>query len=136
MPNHFHFVVQPIRGGNLSKFMHWLLTSHARRYHNRQGANGHVWQGRYKSFLIKEDDHLLMVMRYVERNPVRAGLVTNATDWPWSSHRESVGTKARDLLDDGPIDLPDGWASYVDMPLIESELARLRRSVRRQAPYG
>ena len=135
MPNHFHLVVQPVYGRNLSNCMHMLLTSHARRHHNQRGTNGHVWQGRYKSFLIKEDSHLLMVMRYVERNPVRAGLVANATDWPWSSHRESTGTKARHLLDDGPIDLPRGWASYVDMPLMESELAHLRRSVRRQLPY-
>ncbi|MFC2105558.1 transposase [Candidatus Bipolaricaulota bacterium] len=136
MPNHFHFVVQPVHGGDLSKCMHWLLTSHARRYHNQRGTSGHVWQGRYKSFLIKEDNHLLMAMRYVERNPVRAGLVMNAIDWPWSSHRESGGTKTRDLLDDCPIHLPQGWSSYVDMPLIESELARLRRSVHRQSPYG
>lgn len=135
MPNHFHLVVQPVHGRDLSKCMHWLLTSHARRHHNRRGTNGHVWQGRYKSFPIKKDNHLLMVMRYVERNPVRAGLVASAIDWPWSAHRESIGTKRRDLLDDGPIHLPEGWASYVDMPLIESELARLRRSVRRQSPY-
>jgi putative transposase len=55
--------------------MGWFLTAHVRRYHQHYHSNGHVWQGRFRDFAIQEDDHLLTVLRYIERNPVRAGLV-------------------------------------------------------------
>jgi putative transposase len=57
MPNHFHLLLQPDKGEELSKFMQWLMTSHVRRYHQHYGTSGHVWQGRYKSFIVQDDDH-------------------------------------------------------------------------------
>ncbi|MEA3239932.1 MAG: transposase [Candidatus Bipolaricaulota bacterium] len=136
MPNHFHLVMQPDHGEALSRFMQWLLTSHVRRYHQRRGTSGHVWQGRYKSFLIQRDAHLLIAIRYVERNPVRAGLVDSAADWRWSSHQSRIGKAHAEILDPCPMMLPVDWGEYVDQPLLESDLASLRRSVNRQAPYG
>src|SRR5208337_2834380 len=61
--------------------MHWLLTAHVRRYQRHYHATGHVWQGRFKAFPIQDDDHLLVVLRYVERNPLHAGLVGRAEAW-------------------------------------------------------
>lgn len=136
MPNHFHLLLKPLRGKDLSRFMQWLLTCHVRRYHSHYGTTGHVWQGRFKSFIVQEDDHLLTVMRYIEGNPVRAGLATSARDWVWSSHRETLGEKARNVVDETPITLPNGWGNYVDEPMTENELARLRKSAQRQAPFG
>ena len=81
MPNHFHFVLWPLRDGDLSRWMQWLLTSHVRRYHQHYATSGRVWQGRFKAFPIQQNTHLLTVLRYVERNPLRAGLVTRAEDW-------------------------------------------------------
>jgi len=52
--------------------MQWLLTSHVRRYHQHYGGSGHVWQGRFKSFPVQRDEHLITVLRYVLQNPVRA----------------------------------------------------------------
>lgn len=75
MPNHFHIVVKPDCGEELSRWMQWVMTSHVRRYHRLYGGSGHVWQGRFKSFMIQQDAHLLMVLRYVEGNPVRANMV-------------------------------------------------------------
>lgn len=69
MPNHFHLVLWPRADGDLSRWMHWLLTTHVRRYLKRYGHSGHVWQGRFKAFPIQEDDHLRMAIHYVERNP-------------------------------------------------------------------
>ena len=89
MLNHFHLVLQPATVSPLSPFMQWWMTSHVRRYHRHYRSHGHVWQGRFKSFPIQQDDHLLTVLRYVLRNPVRAGLVEHARDWPWSSLRFS-----------------------------------------------
>jgi REP-associated tyrosine transposase len=134
MPNHFHLVVRPSRAESLSWFMRWLLTSHVRRHHQRKGTSGHVWQGRYKSFRIKDDGHLLMVMRYVERNPVRAALVEHAVDWPWSSHREALGASGASLLDSPPFELPKAWAQYVDSPLNDMQLEWIRSSINWQNP--
>lgn len=75
MPNHFHLVLRPHGDGDLSRWMQWLLTAHVRRHHRRYGTTGHIWQGRFKAFPTQDDGHLLAVLRYVERNPLRAGLV-------------------------------------------------------------
>jgi putative transposase len=136
MPNHFHMVLMPLQAQNLSKWMQWLMTSHVRRYHQYHGTNGHVWQGRFKSFVIQEDTHLLMVLKYVEGNPVRAGLVRSAEDWLWSSCGEVVGKSPQLLVDELPIELPRDWDRYVDEPLQEKKLKMLRQSVNRQSPYG
>ena len=136
MPNHFHMVLMPLRAEYLSKWMQWLMTSHVRRYHSHYGTSGHVWQGRFKSFIIQKDAHLLTALRYVEGNPVRAGLVNSARDWLWSSHRESIGAIPRSLIDEAPLALPEEWDKYVDAPWTEAELATLRQSVNRQRPFG
>lgn len=60
--------------------MQWLLTAHVRRYHTYHESSGHVWQGRFKAFPIEQDDHLLTVLRYIEQNPVRGGLVVRAEE--------------------------------------------------------
>ncbi|MDH5668630.1 MAG: transposase [Nitrospira sp.] len=130
MPNHFHLVVAPTTRTSLSAFMQWWLTSHVRRYHRHYRSHGHVWQGRFKSFPIQQDGHLLTVLRYVLRNPVRAGLVDYATDWPWSSLRFPH------LTDALPIETPRRWEHWIDHPLVEHELTALRTAVNRQQPFG
>jgi putative transposase len=136
MPNHFHFVLMQHHLKQLSKWMHWLTTAHVRRYHHLYKTTGHIWQGRYKSFIIQDNDHLLTVLRYVEGNPVRAGFVLSARDWIWSSHKNRIGEKYEKLLDNVPIKLPSDWARYVDEPLTAREIEKLRRSVNRQSPFG
>jgi len=136
MPNHFHMVLMPHHAEDLSRWMQWLMTSHVRRYHRHYETRGHVWQGRYKSFLIQKDSHLLTVMRYVEGNPKRAGLVKSVKDWLWSSSQESLGRRSRSLIDTVPLELPKDWEDYVNEPVTAKELERIRQSVIRQAPYG
>ena len=136
MPNHFHIVVMVIKAKDLSRFMQWLMTSHVRRYHAHNGTSGHIWQGRFKSFMIQKDSHLLTVLRYVERNPVRSGLVKSAMNWSWSSLRELSGKDSRIFVDGPPIQLPKNWVQFVDESLTEKELEDLRRSVNRGAPFG
>ncbi len=134
MPNHFHLGVWPRADGDLSDFMRRLLTAHVRRYHQHYHSSGHVYQGRFRSFPIQEDDHLLAVLRYVERNPVRAGLVGGAADRPWSSAAPARG--GAPPLDLGPVPRPAEWPEYVDAPQTEAEAEAVRECVRRRRPYG
>jgi REP element-mobilizing transposase RayT len=127
MPNHFHFVVIPGEPDALARWMHWLLTTHVRRLHQRDGTSGRVWQGRFKAFPIQHDEHLLTVMRYVERNPLRAGLVNDAAAWPWGSLAWRAGSERKTLLADCPVKLPTTGAGG-SMP------RRLRLSSRSCAP--
>ena len=136
LPNHFHLVLWPRGDDDLGRFMQWLLTSHVRRYHRHYQSSGHVWQGRFKAFPIQHDEHLLAVMRYVERNPLRANLVERAEDWRWSSLRDRLGGPSSGLLHPGPIALPRNWVALVNRPQSEAELAALRHSITRGAPYG
>jgi putative transposase len=136
MPNHFHLVVWPFKDGDLSSWMQWLLTAHVRRYHARYRTDGRVWQGRFKSFPIQQDRHLLTVLRYVERNPLRAGLIESARDWRWSSFWGRTRDRRPSFLVDGPFPLPADWASWVQEPHSAAELNALRANVNREIPYG
>ncbi len=136
MPNHFHLLVSPHQAQQLSQWMQWLMTAHVRRYRVHYGGSGHVWQGRYKGFLIQGDAHLLAVVRYVEGNSVRGGLAPSAAAWPWSSHNETIGASPRVLTEPLPAELPPNWTEYVDSPISGAELGKMRESVRRQTPYG
>lgn len=81
MPNHIRLVFWPRRDGDLNRWMQWLMTMYVRRFQEHYKSSGHVWQGRFKAFPIQEDDHLLTVLRYVERNLVRAGLCRRSAEW-------------------------------------------------------
>jgi len=83
MPNHWHLVLCTLNDGDLSTFMHKLTNTHTRRVHTitQTVGTGPLYQGRYKSFLVDSNEYLMTVIRYVERNPVRAGLVKFAEDW-------------------------------------------------------
>ncbi|MFQ5502930.1 MAG: transposase [Phycisphaerae bacterium] len=135
MPNHIHLVLWPRHDGDLSRYMQWLLTSHVRRHHRRYGTSGHVWQGRFKAFPIQADDHLLTVLRYVERNPFRANLVPQAQEWTWSSLSMRRAGQAA-FLNDGPVDRPRNWLRCVNQPETDDELTALRHSIHRGTPFG
>jgi putative transposase len=96
MPNHWHMVLWPRADGELSRFMHWLTMTHTQRWrHHRQLVGlGPLYQGRFKAFPAQSDGHLLVVLRYVERNPLRAGLVQRAEDWRYSSLHDRLSNLA------------------------------------------
>jgi putative transposase len=136
MPNHVHLVVSPDGATDVSRWMHWLMTTHSHRHHLRYGTSGCVWQGRFRSFPIKCDGHLLTVMRYVERNALRAGLVERAEHWPWGSLALRVRGTRGTRLARAPIALPENWHTLVNEPQTPAELEALRECVNRQRPYG
>jgi REP-associated tyrosine transposase len=87
MPNHWHLVLWPKRDDDMTAFLRWLTHTHTMRWHAHYHTvgTGHLYQGRFKSFPVEQDDHLYTLLRYVERNALRAGLVRRAEDWHWSS---------------------------------------------------
>lgn len=138
MPNHWHLVVRPAGDRDLARYMGWVSNTHVKRYHQHHHTTGggHLYQGRYKSFPVQQDDHLLMVLRYVEANPLRAGLVRRAQDWRWSSLGVSASCEGLGLVDGWPVDRPQNWLELVNESLGDTELESLRTSVSRGRPYG
>lgn len=142
MPNHWHFVVWPRPNADtqVSDFFGWLTLTHSQRWHAHHGTSGtgHVYQGRFKSFPVEGDEYLLTVMRYVERNPLRANLISRAEQWSWGSlFRRVYGTvDQRQLLTDPPVNCGVDWTRQVNEPQTDAELAALRACVARERPYG
>lgn len=140
MPNHWHFVLWPRKDRDLTDFMRWLTNTHTMRWHAHYhtSGTGHVYQGRFKAFAVETDEYFYTVVRYVERNALRAELVARAEDWRWSSlwRRERGDMDARELLSDWPMPCPASWVSHVNGCETEAELEVLRRSVRRGSPLG
>jgi len=140
MPNHWHLVVWPRKDGELSSFVGWLTLTHTQRWHAHRGStgSGHLYQGRFKSFPIQEDEHLYTVARYVERNALRANLARRAEQWRWASlYRWLRGSvEDRELLAAWPLPRKAGWAEFVNTPQTEAELAAIRQSMLRGNPFG
>ena len=168
MPTHWHLVLAPEKDGGLSAFMAWLTMTHTQRWHTHRGSvgSGHLYQGRFKSFPIQADDHFITVCRYVERNPLRAGLVQRAQDWQWSSlgrrEHEPEGVKpegvrspigkAPDPFNPGtpprkapgpvpglspwPVPRPVKWLEFVNAPQSDREVTQIRQCVTRGIPWG
>lgn len=140
MPNHWHIVLQPKEDGDLSIFMQWLTLTHTQQYHVKTETigHGHIYQGRYKSFLVDSDRYLLAVIKYVERNPVRARIVRTVESWKWGSgYRKLNGTpNEQTLITPPPIDLPDHYRVWVNQPEKEDELEDVRISVNKGKPFG
>lgn len=140
LPNHWHLIVWPRQDGELSRFVGWLSLTHTQRWHAHRGStgSGHVYQGRFKSFPVQEDEHFYAMARYVERNAARAGLVRRAEQWPWGSlYRWLRGTAAdTSLLAAWPVPRKANWVAHVNAVQTEAELQALRRSIARGSPLG
>ena len=140
MPNHWHMVLWPRHDGELTAFVRWLTHTHTMRWHAHYhtSGTGHLYQGRFKSFPLESNQHLYAVLRYVERNALRANLVKRAEDWQWSSlwTRRFGDEAARELLSGWPVPEPSEWLRHVNEAQTTAELEALRRSVSRGTPYG
>jgi putative transposase len=139
MSNHFHLVLYPRKDGDMQRFMQWITLTHTQHWHikHKTIGSGHLYQGRYKSFIIEKNDrHLLAVIRYVEHNPLRANMVTKAEDWKFSSISERIGGVNKKIIDKCPISLPENYPSFLNTPLTGKEQDEIRYSVNKGKPYG
>ena len=118
MPNHFHIVLWPYRGPEISRFMQLLMNSHLRDLMPRHdlAGKGHVYQGRFRPHEIQNEVHFLNVCRYVESNPVRANLTTRAEDWPWTSLVNDGPVPGISILTPWPVARPKNWLEQVNAP--------------------
>jgi len=140
MPNHWHLILRPGKDGEMSRLLRWVTATHTMRYHAHyhSSGQGHVYQGRFKSFPVQGDGHFRVACRYVERNALRAGLVDQAEEWRWGSLWRWVQRTEPDwkLLSPWPVRRPRNWIAHVNKPLSEKELQAVRHCANRGRPLG
>ena len=145
MTNHVHFMVTPDSARALPRVMQSLGCRYVRYFNDRYGRTGTLWEGRFRSFLISGDAYLLMCSRYIELNPVRAGMVTHPAEWPWSGYRTRAEGWPSALLqpDPGylglgtsPIQRQNRYCAWVASDIASQELQQLRRLVHFGGVFG
>lgn len=140
MPNHWHLVLWPQKDGELAAFMRWLTITHTQRHHAHYhtAGQGHLYQGRFKSFPVQEDHHFLVLMRYVHANPLRAKLVERAEQWPWSTLARRIERDERwkKVLTPWPAPRPRNWLQIVNAAQDEGERRAVHTSITRSRPLG
>lgn len=145
MTDHFHLLLRPEPGQSVSRILQSVSVAHTWRYHKQHGSVGHVWQGRFKSPVVQDDGHLLVVLRYIEANPVRAGLVASAGDYRWSSFGAHGHGRPDPLLSPlpelaalgrTPAEQQARWRRRVEAAQRPQELLAVRDSLRSGKPLG
>lgn len=112
MTNHVHLMVTPPGGDACSNLMKVLSHRYALYFNKKYERTGALWEGRYRSCLVESDEYVLACHRYIELNPVRAGMVGKAATYPWSSHGINTGARADPLVTTHPVILALGRAAY------------------------
>lgn len=140
MSNHWHFAVRPRADGDMGKFFGKFtqkVTQRWHKYHQTVGS-GHLFQGRFKTFLVQTDSYFIQLMKYIEANPLRARLVSRAEEWPWSSLtlRQEKSELATLILSTWPLNIPENYLDQVNEPLPKVFLEQVRGSVARGRPLG
>ena len=137
MPNHVHLVVVPETAEGLARAIGEAHRRYTRHVNFREGWRGYLWQGRFGSFVL-QGKHVLAAVRYVERNPVRAGLVKRAWEWPWSSAAGHVSGRGDVLVrPGGPLAAEvSQWRRFLAAEEDEETLAILRRHGRTGRPWA
>jgi putative transposase len=140
MPNHWHLLLWPRQDGDLSNYMRLVTLTHTQRRHAHcaTAGTGHLYQGRFKSFVVQGDAHFLTVSRYVEANALSGGLVQRAENWRWGSLWRSLQGKTDDPppIHPWPVTRPSNWLAYVNQRVQPVERDALRRCAQHGRPYG
>jgi putative transposase len=140
MPNHWHLVLYPKNDGDLVTFMSWLTITHTKRWHLERNTTGegHIYQGRYKSFICQNDNHFITLVKYVEQNALKAQLVEKAENWRWSSvwRREYGNNEQKKLLSNWPVDIPGDYLLSLNQIQLKSEEEGIEQTIIKSNPYG
>jgi len=136
MPNHVHLIVVPSREDDLARALGETHRRYTRRVNIREDWRGYLWQGRFASFVMDEP-HLLGAAAYLERNPVKAGLVEEAEQWAWSSAKAHVSGKPDGVAEtDWLTDMTAGWVRTWREYLRQDEVSALGETLRRHESTG
>jgi putative transposase len=137
MPNHVHFVCVPQNNDSLARTFNALHMRYAQYINKKQGMSGHLWQGRFYSCILAEK-HLFAAVRYVENNPVRAGLVKEPDEYPWSSAKGHVKKGGDIILCDKSYSHRDikNWLSFLKSDTDSDAVEDIRVKTRIGRPYG
>jgi putative transposase len=140
MPNHFHLVVKTQNNGELAQMMKWITQTHTSRWHlkNNTVGTGSLYQGRYKSFIIQDELYLRTIIRYVERNPLTANLVTDPLEWKYSSlyRRHKGSEKDKRILAEWPFEEDKDYLDNLIQPLTNKEIEKIELSENKNVPFG
>jgi putative transposase len=145
MPTHLHLLVSPSDSTGLGRMMQWVGRQYVPYFNNRYQRTGTLWQGRYRATVIESEPYFLTCSRYIELNPVRAGLVGTPNDYPWSSHAHHVGAKSDPLITDHPIYWALGntpfhreaaYRELLDQDVSEAEIHVLTEATLKGWPLG
>jgi len=138
MSNHVHFVAVPLETDSLARCFSEAHVRYTRRINNREVWKGHLWQARFGSSVLDEN-HLIAAVRYVERNPVRAGIVKEAWEYPWSSAAFHTGTvhEVGIISSDNMLqELVGDWKTYLTEKDEDSFVESVRRESFVNRPLG
>ena len=135
MPNHWHLILWPVHGCEVSSYMQLVMNAHIREMQRRHGTagTGHIYQGRFKNSAILSERQFVNVCRYVEANPVSAGLVSRAEEWRWSSLVLDGPAEDLRILSPWPFPRPRRWLDEVNRPQSDAIERQIKRSLRRQS---
>jgi putative transposase len=139
MTNHVHLILTPEDKDSLGLIIHDAHVTYTQYANKSLGRTGHLWQGRFYSCAM-DDTHCVAALRYIEQNPVRAGLAKLPWQYPWSSAKEHIGETDRA----GMLDLdwwnmnftPAEWKNFLAVPENEKMIAEIRIRTRSGKPAG
>ncbi len=140
MPNHIHLLIKTSSKDTISDIMKAITIAHTRHYHYKYQASGHLWQGRFKSPIVSDDEYMLTLMRYIEQNPVRAGIIDKPEKYLFSSCSANIKIEKDSLVDkeDNPTYLGLGntieercrqYREFVLTPVEDNSLKLIRKSL-------
>lgn len=136
MPNHVHIVMVPVHEDGLRKPLAAVHRTYTRKINSREGWRGHLWQERFYSTAMDER-HLIAAVRYVERNPVEAGLCDHPGQWPWSSAVAHLAGHNDGLVSVQPmLDMVSDWEAYLRQETDPEAVDALERNLRTGWPLG
>jgi putative transposase len=145
MPNHVHLLVTPVTAQACSRFMQALGRRYVAWFNRKHSRTGTLWEGRFRSTVIESERYLLACSRYIELNPVRAGLVADPMSYPWSSHAHHAGLKVDPLITDHellwqlgntPFERQRAYAALFESRMTDEEIAAFRYSTQKGWALG
>lgn len=139
MPNHVHLLVTTASSGACGLLMHSVAQRYSQYFNRARDRSGTLWEGRYRSCIVQSARYVLACYRYIELNPVRAGLVSHPGGYPWSSHAANAGAETNDLVSPHADYLAIGNKAYLQLfsePLDAAALERIRDATNGDLPLA